>query len=157
VEGLKMAVAIAESGPFKKFNATLNPRPLKGCEAVPFKSDEYYECLLRHITTTLHQQSGTCKMGPATDPDAVVDPELRVHGINRLRVADASIIPRLPRAHTNAVAYMIGEKAAQLIKQSWPSLSQPAPGPLPSPYSGPYYRWRVPGEPLPVTGATWTV
>ncbi|XP_052133087.1 glucose dehydrogenase [FAD, quinone]-like, partial [Frankliniella occidentalis] len=157
IEGLKLAVELAESPAFARFNATLNPRPVRGCENVTFRSDAYYECLLRHITTTLHHQSGTCKMGPATDPDAVVDPELRVHGVRNLRVVDASIIPRLPRAHTNAVAYMIGEKAAELIKKAWPSQSPPAPGPLPSPYSGPYYRWRLPGEPLPVSGASWTI
>lgn len=157
MEGLKIAVQLAESAPFQKYNATLNPRPVKGCEGVPFRSDEYYACLLRHITMTLHHQSGTCKMGPASDPDAVVDPELRVHGVQRLRVADASIIPVLPRAHTNAVAYMIGEKAADMIKKAWPSMSPPAPPPPSSPYSGPYYRWRVSGEPLPVSGATWTM
>lgn len=58
-------------------------------------------------------------MGPSTDPDAVVDPQLKVHGIARLRVVDASIMPVLPAAHTNAVVFMIGEKAADLIKHEW--------------------------------------
>lgn len=58
-------------------------------------------------------------MGPSTDPDAVVDPELRVYGVKGLRVADASIIPILPASHTNAVVFMIGEKASDIIKHHW--------------------------------------
>lgn len=58
-------------------------------------------------------------MGPSSDPDAVVDPELKVYGIKRLRVVDASIMPVLPAAHTNAVVFMIGEKAADLVKNEW--------------------------------------
>lgn len=58
-------------------------------------------------------------MGPSTDPDAVVNPELQVYGIKGLRVADASIIPILPASHTNAVVFMIGEKASDIIKNYW--------------------------------------
>lgn len=58
-------------------------------------------------------------MGPTTDPDAVVNPTLQVYGINHLRVVDASIMPDLPAAHTNAVVFMIGEKAADMVKETW--------------------------------------
>lgn len=58
-------------------------------------------------------------MGPASDPDAVVNPELQVYGIQNLRVVDASIIPTLPASHTNAVVFMIGEKAADMVKAYW--------------------------------------
>jgi choline dehydrogenase len=65
---------------------------------------------------TSHHISGTCKMGPGSD-DMVVDQYCRVYGVNGLRVADASIIPYVTRANTNATAIMIGEKLADWIKQ----------------------------------------
>lgn len=68
---------------------------------------------VRRVAGTYHHQVGTCKMG--IDDLSVVDPELRVHGIAGLRVADASIIPSVPSGNTNAPAIMIGEKAADLI------------------------------------------
>jgi choline dehydrogenase-like flavoprotein len=84
-----------------------------------FGSDEYWECAARTVTTTLQHQVGTCKMGPDSDPDAVVDPQLRVRGIEGLRVVDASIMPVIPASHTMAPVYMIGEKAADMIKLTW--------------------------------------
>lgn len=58
-------------------------------------------------------------MGPASDPGAVVDPGLRVYGVSGLRVVDASVMPVIPAGHTNSVVFMIGEKAADMIKRDW--------------------------------------
>ena len=69
----------------------------------------------RGIGTTAFHLAGTCRMGPATDRGAVVDDRLRVHGIAGLRVADASIMPHITSANTNAAVLMIGEKAADMI------------------------------------------
>lgn len=78
------------------------------------QSDAALEAYIRGTCGTGNHPAGTCKMG--TDPMAVVDPELRVHGVKGLRVADASIMPTLVRGNTNAPTIMIGEKAADLIK-----------------------------------------
>jgi len=66
-------------------------------------------------TTTFHP-AGTCRMGPARDPTAVVDHELRLHGIERLRVVDASIMPSMLSANLNAATLMLADKASDLIR-----------------------------------------
>lgn len=113
------AIAVSETQAFQKFGSTLLSVPFPGCEQEPFGSDAYWACSIGQLTTNLHHQVGTCKMGPVSDPDSVVDPKLRVRGVNGLRVVDASIMPLLPGGHTNAMAFMIGEKAADMIKETW--------------------------------------
>ncbi len=78
--------------------------------------DALDEWLLRQATTS-HHVSGTCKMGPASDPLAVVDQRGNVHGIENLRVADASIMPDCIRANTNVTSMVIGERIADCIRQ----------------------------------------
>ena len=63
-------------------------------------------------------------MGPSSDPEAVVDAELRVHGISNLRVADASIFPILPNANPLAPIAMVAEKCADLIRSRWLSYAK---------------------------------
>tara|TARA_B000000460_G_C21319756_1_gene308067 strand:+ start:238 stop:642 length:405 start_codon:yes stop_codon:yes gene_type:complete len=58
---------------------------------------------------------GTCKMGPPTDPNAVVDQYCKVYGLDKLRIIDASIMPEIPRANTNATVIMMAERAVDLI------------------------------------------
>ena len=78
-------------------------------------SDGALDAWLLANVSTAHHIAGTCKMGPASDPLAVVDQYCKVHGLEGLRVADASIMPDVVRANTNATAMMIGERAADLI------------------------------------------
>lgn len=119
IQGIRIAQRIALSDAFKKYDVEQVTTPLPGCKHLTFDSDPYWECALRYLSSTLHHQVATCKMGPAHDPEAVVDNQLRVYGINNLRVVDTSIIPIPLTAHTNVPAFMVGEKAADLIKAEW--------------------------------------
>ena len=69
----------------------------------------------RRTGNTIYHPVGVCKMGPTDDPSAVVDPRLRVRGIDGLRVIDASIMPAVTTANTNSTAIMIGEKGAAML------------------------------------------
>jgi choline dehydrogenase len=77
--------------------------------------DELLDVAKQRGTTTFHPM-GTCKMGPSTDPGAVVDDNLRVHGLEGLRVIDASIMPTMLSANLNAATMMIGEKGSDMIR-----------------------------------------
>jgi choline dehydrogenase len=77
--------------------------------------DELLEAAKQRGTTTFHP-AGTCRMGPRTDPLAVVDDELRVHGLEGLRVIDASIMPTMLSANLNAATLMLADKASDLIR-----------------------------------------
>lgn len=118
IEGIRGAIEIAETRTFRKIGAKLHSVPVFGCEYLPFNSDEYWECVIRTVPIHFFHQSGTCKMG-SEPSSSVVNSRLFVHGVAGLRVADASIMPKITGAHIMAPCYMIGEKAADLIKEDW--------------------------------------
>ena len=97
----------------------MNAGPLQGvmtdeiAPGVDIENDnEMLDWVKKNAETTYHPV-GTCKMG--NDPMAVVDDQLRVHGVEGLRVADASIMPTLTSGNTNAPSIMIGEKASRMV------------------------------------------
>ncbi|CAH2051931.1 unnamed protein product, partial [Iphiclides podalirius] len=119
VEGIKIALKVANASPFKQFGSRLYMKPLPNCKQFQFMSDEYIECQVRTISMTIYHQCGTAKMGPSWDQKAVVDQRLRVYGVQGLRVIDASVMPTIVSGNTNAAVIMIGEKGADMIKQDW--------------------------------------
>ena len=82
----------------------------------PTSLEDVLATALERTSHTLYHPTGTCRMGK--DAASVVDPELRVRGVDRLRVADASIMPTIIRGHTHAPCVVIGEKAADLLRQA---------------------------------------
>jgi choline dehydrogenase len=108
VDGFRMMRRIVEAPPMDA---------LRGDEYSPGKdvaSDEQILSWIRNNSETAYHPIGTCRMAPG--PNAVVDDQLKVHGIGGLRIADASIMPTMPSGNTNAACIMIGEKAADLLR-----------------------------------------
>jgi choline dehydrogenase-like flavoprotein len=91
--------------------------PMDPDEATMASDDALDDWMMTHVSTS-HHISCTCKMGPPSDPMAVVDQYGRVHGLEGLRVADASILPDCPRGNTNVPAMLIGERVADFIRKS---------------------------------------
>lgn len=117
--GIEKALEFGKTETFKKLGAHLNTHQVQGCEQYEFETADYWKCAIRFLSISLRHPSGTARMGPDTDPESVVDNKLRVRGIHKLRVADASVIPVSITGHINAPVVMIGEKAADLIKEEW--------------------------------------
>ncbi|CAK1541385.1 unnamed protein product [Leptosia nina] len=119
IEGIKFAIKLSETKTLKRYGMKFDKTPVKGCEGYQFGCDAYWECAVRMQTGPENHQAGSCRMGPRGDPLACVDNLLQVQGIDRLRVADASVMPRAPSGNTNAPTVMIGERAADFIKRRW--------------------------------------
>ena len=112
-ESVRICAKLLEHGSFKDIVKAIvepNKKELASDDAL----DRW---MLRKIATSNHI-SGTCKMGPARDPGAVVDQYCRVHNLQGLRVADASVMPNVVRANTNATTVMIADRVAQWITEA---------------------------------------
>jgi choline dehydrogenase len=103
IERLFDSAAFAQLAPVRRVPAREHP------------GDAHWEEFVREKAMIGYHPVGSCRMG--SDNDAVVDPQLRVKGVEGLRVVDASIMPRVTSTNTNATTIMIGEKAAEMIRQ----------------------------------------
>ena len=109
-QAVRRDLEIAEQSPFKEFIVErLNP-----ADADPVSDDALDNWILRNAYTQ-HHIAGTCKMGPASDSMAVVSQHGQVHGIDGLPVADASVMPDVIRANTNATTIIISERVSEFI------------------------------------------
>ncbi|XP_047482456.1 glucose dehydrogenase [FAD, quinone]-like [Penaeus chinensis] len=120
VAGIKIALKLGNATAFiEKFGAEFHDKPVPGCKLKPYGSDDYWACYVRHMASSFWHPAGTCKMGPVSDPNAVVDHKLRVRGVSGLRVVDASVMPLITSGPILAPVIMIAEKAADDVKKEW--------------------------------------
>lgn len=98
---------------FKKSNAELIVPDVCGCDGYEYGEHEFFKCFFNCSSGAGYHYTGSCRMGD------VVDSRLRVLGVNRLRVVDASVIPKMPGSPTNAPTIMVAEKAADFIKDDY--------------------------------------
>ena len=113
-DGMRMARDVFAQAPLKRFGE------VESAPGVDKRSDAELDAFIRATATTVYHPLGTCKMGGARDESAVVDAELKVKGIDGLRVVDASVMPDLVGGNINAPVIMIAEKAADMIRGRTP-------------------------------------
>ncbi|KAL6256462.1 hypothetical protein P5V15_012575 [Pogonomyrmex californicus] len=121
-QGVQQILKLSKTKAMRKHGLKMMVEHIPECEQ--YKKDgemtyEYWDCQFRYNTRPENHQAGTCKMGPCSDPMAVVDPTLKVYGISGLRVADASIMPRMISGNPVAPVNMIGERVADFIKNDY--------------------------------------
>lgn len=110
IEGVRLSRELLAAAPFDRH------RGIEVYPGVSCRSDDELAAAIREKAETIYHPVGTCRMGK--DAESVVDPELKVRGINGLRVIDASVMPRLIGGNTNAPTIMIAERAADLLLQT---------------------------------------
>ncbi|CAB0028349.1 unnamed protein product [Trichogramma brassicae] len=119
IRAIRKVLEVGGTRAMQKIDSRLWNYTTPGCESHAHDSDAYWECSLRTFSLPYWHFSGTCKMGAEGDSSAVVDTKLRVKGVEKLRIVDASIMPIIPRAHLNIPTIAVAEKMADVIKSDW--------------------------------------
>ncbi|XP_049295488.1 glucose dehydrogenase [FAD, quinone]-like [Anopheles funestus] len=118
IKGIRLLQKITQQPSASEIGLEFNPKPFPGCTKQPFDSDAYWECYIRSVTHTIYHPVGTCRMGTTSADSVVSSTDLRVHGVQNLFVADASVMPGLPSGNPNSVAMAIAE---YFVRSNFPS------------------------------------
>lgn len=119
LKAFKYVIKLSKTPLLQSIGSEYISKPLPACSSFDHLSDDYIKCALQQLTTSLYHQMGTVAMGSENSSNAVVDCNFRVRGVSNLRVVDVSVVPHPVAGHTNSIAYVIGEKAADVIKSSF--------------------------------------
>jgi choline dehydrogenase-like flavoprotein len=109
-DGIRLAVKLLNTDSYKE----VSDEKVAPSDDI-LADDDSLDLWIRQTVGTARHVSGTCKIGPDSDPMAVVDQECRVKGFQGLWIADSSVMPQVPRANANATAIMIGERVADWV------------------------------------------
>lgn len=118
VKSVRFIEKFVDTKSFQKHYARLIKVPDNACDLLPHGSDEYWKCSFHQRASSTYHLSSTARMGDNV-LTSVVNYKLQVHGLENVRVADASVMPYTVAANIHATCVMIGEKCADLIKQDW--------------------------------------
>ncbi|XP_050560711.1 ecdysone oxidase [Spodoptera frugiperda] len=119
--GIKKLTKVVNTAAFKEINGFLGRIEWPPCDSYEFDSRDYWKCICIEMVVTIYHPVGTCQMGP--DPKtSVVDSRLRVHGVQKLRVIDASVMPTTISGNTNAAAGVVAERGAELLLEDYNEL-----------------------------------
>ncbi|XP_053949359.1 glucose dehydrogenase [FAD, quinone]-like [Anastrepha ludens] len=119
LRAIRFQEQLLNTAAYKAMKASIILPLIAECSVYALQSDDYWRCYIKYFSCTIYHQSGTVKMAPETDQTSCVNPRLRLRGVENLRVADASIMPKVPSANTNAATIMIAEKAVDFIREDW--------------------------------------
>ncbi|XP_060536165.1 glucose dehydrogenase [FAD, quinone]-like [Cylas formicarius] len=119
--GIRVIQRLANSTVMReKYGMTIDYEEYGDCASKHgYDTDEFWLCAVRYYTGPENHQACSCKMGPLSDPNAVVDNKLRLHGIDNLRIMDASVMPVLVSGNTQATIIMIADRGVDFIKERW--------------------------------------
>lgn len=117
VTGVRIVEQLLEQPALRRLGAELNPQPFPGCGHLEFRSVRYWRCYVRELTLTAFHPVGTCRMG-ADAADAVVGWDFAVHGVRRLWVVDASVMPTMPSGNPNAAVAMLAQRFVALHRRA---------------------------------------
>ncbi|XP_045215209.2 L-sorbose 1-dehydrogenase-like [Mercenaria mercenaria] len=115
--GIRLFEELVSTEAMKSIGADISINQASFCSHHQFRSDDFWRCMIHHIAHNFYHSTSTCKMGIKGDPTAVVDLDLRVQGIKNLRVCDASVLPSVTSANTNAPVMAVAEKFADMLKK----------------------------------------
>lgn len=120
-EAMRLGIEFSQQPALRRFNSR------EDTPGSHIRSGEALDSFIREDASSAYHPCGTCRMGPASDPMAVVSPDLKVHGVEGLRVIDASVFPSVPSANINAATIMLAERASDLVlgKQPLPPENLP--------------------------------
>ena len=121
VDGLLAGIRIAEelisTRAMQELGADISVNEGSFCSQHKLRSDDFWRCMIHHVAFSFYHSTSTCKMGRHDDITSVVDPDLRVKGIGKLRVCDASVFPEVTSGNTNAPVIAVAEKFADMLKK----------------------------------------
>ncbi|XP_060524994.1 glucose dehydrogenase [FAD, quinone]-like [Cylas formicarius] len=122
VEAIRAAQKLASAPLLKeKYNFQLsNTTNYGNCSTLyTYDSDEFWSCAVKYATSPENHQGSSCKMGPASNPETCVNQQLQLHGIENIRITDASVFPTLPSGNTQATIVAIAERAVEFISRTY--------------------------------------